>query len=597
MTSTIQRRAVALVAFVTLFGSPLTVRAEVVARPGVAESYGKLDLRFEENQGQTDGVVKYIARGDGYVVFLTASEAVLKLGSSAAKSEPAVIRMRVAGANKRPEVTGVDRQTTKTNYLIGNDATKWLRHVPSFAAVKYAEVYDGIDLVYHGNQRQLEYDFVVAPGADPRKIRLDFDGVKRLSIDGEGNLVLATSQGDLIQRKPVVYQDVDGERRFVDGRYIIRGRRGASFQVARYDTSRSLVIDPIFVYSSYLGGSTGDAGRAIAVDASGSAYVVGDTGSPDFPTAFPIQSTNPGAGGWEGFVAKLSPAGNSLEYSTYLGGTHEDLARGVAVDSAGSAYVVGRTSSPDFPTANPIQGLIRGTDAFIAKLSPEGDRLLYSTFLGGTGDDRGESIAVDQGGNAFVSGMTNSYASSSCQDCVPFPTVNAHQPALNGPTDPSLSREFDFFVAKVNAAGNALVYSTYFGGRAREYEYNRSRAIAVDSSGAAWITGETYSTDFPTLNPLQAAYGGAGDAIVAKFGPTGTLLYSSYLGATELDSGRAIAVDSGGDAYLTGYTASVNFPTVGALQPLNASNGDVFVHKDQSGRQQSALFDISRRYK
>jgi hypothetical protein len=470
--------------------------------------------------------------------------------------------MKLLGANPASDVSGVDEMPGKSNYFIGNDAKKWHTNVPMYAKVKYKSVYSGIDLVYYGNQRQLEYDFVVAPGADPRRIQLGVRGARKISRIEDGDLVLAMDAGEIRWHKPVAYQEKGGARQEIAVRYAINGKNRVGFQVADYDLRRPLFIDPL-IYSTYLGGSGGDQCTGIAVDNLGNAYVTGNTASTDFPTKNPLQPSY--NGGADAFVAKLNPSGSALVYSTYLGGSGGDGGYGIAVDSSGNAYITGQTSSTNFPTMSPLQPSIGGGyyDAFVAKLNATGSALVYSTYLGGSGADWGYSVAVDSSGNAYVTGYTGS---------ANFPTMNPLQPASG-----SNGVNGDAFLAKFDSTGSALVYSTYLGGSG----FDEGLAVAADNFGNAYVTGLSDSTDFPTMNPLQPTCGGNGCAFVAKLNPTGSaLLYSTYLGGSGGDAGQGIAVDSLGNAYVTGWTASTNFPTMNPLQPANAGGGaDAFVTK------------------
>jgi hypothetical protein len=469
-----------------------------------------------------------------------------------------VLRMKLRNANLAAKVTGQDELAGTSNYFIGNDPAKWRTNVPTYAKVKYEGIYPGIDLVYYGNQRQLEYDFIVAPGADPRRIAFDVRGAKRIRRDAHGDLVLKMGEGEIRWHKPVVYQEKNGARQEIAARYAITDTNRVAFELAKYDVSRPLYIDPL-IYSTYLGGSGGDFGSGIAVDSAGNAYVTGETMSTDFPTKNPLQPAN--AGSWAAFVAKINAAGSALVYSTYLGGSGGDGGSGIAVDSAGNAYVTGTTASTDFPLMNPLQGAFGGggQHAFVAKLNATGTALVYSTYLGGSGNDYGYGIAVDSSGNAYVTGGTYS---------TDFPTKNPLQGANAG--------GFDTFVSKINAAGSALVYSTYLGGSG----YDGSTGIAVDSAGNAYVVGWTGSTNFPTKNPLQPANAGGYDAFVSKINAAGSaLVYSTYLGGSGNDGGTGIAVDSAGNAYLTGFTYSTDFPTKNPLQGAYAGNEDVFVAK------------------
>jgi hypothetical protein len=615
----------------------ISVPAEI--QPKLLASYGKLPLGFEANQGQASGPVKFLARGHGYTIFLTADEVVLTLRKSSVVSgqssagtkqnpgirthEPegktgqrttdhgprttdhgqwtadSVLRMKLVGANVKATVTGAEELPGKSNYFIGNDPKKWRTNVSSYARVKYEGVYPGVDLVYYGNQRQLEYDFVVGPGADPNRIKLSFAGADGMRVDAaSGDLVLKVGEDEVRFHKPVVYQPAvaavsDRRRRSqsaatgeLDGSFVLASNNQVAFRVAGYDPKRALVIDPVLSYSTYLGGSgLGDYGSSIAVDAAGNAYVTGRTSSGDFPTFNPIQARE-APGEYSAFVAKLNPAGSALVYSTYLGGIGWDEGLGIAADAAGNAYVTGYTDSSDFPTVNPLQATNKalGFTAFVAKLNPAGGALVYSTYLGGSGEDEGWGIAVDAADNAYVTGWTTS---------TDFPTVNPFQAKCGSCTSPLYANAF---VAKLNPAGSALVYSTYLGGSGND----SGGGIAVDAAGNAYVTGFTESTDFPTANPLQATYSGGTcgtapytyacpDAFVTKLNPSGSALaYSTYLGGSGSNGGNGIAADAAGHAYVTGYTTSTDFPTANPLQGAcdncyyhgqNAWSGNAFVAK------------------
>jgi hypothetical protein len=496
----------------------------------VAAAYGNLPLSFEPNQGQTDARVKFLSRGPGYTFSLTPTEGVFGLRAATEKRqgrlrsqgpqpvESTVVRMKLAGANPTAEMRAVEPLPGKSNYFIGNDPSHWRTVIPNYRKVEARGVYPGVDLDYYGTGRQLEFDFIVQPGGNPDTIRMLFEGGKQPHIDDYGDLVVSTSLGEIRQHKPRVYQEANGERHAIDGRFVLKGRGQVGFEVLHYDRSRRLVIDPMLVYSTYLGGSLEDLASAIAVDGSGNAYVVGRTASTNFPTASPFQAANAG-GGLDAFVTKLNAAGSALIYSTYLGGASgpED-AFGIAVDTAGNAYVAGATGSTDFPTVNPLQAANGGgvNDAFVAKLNASGSALIYSTYLGGSLADTASGIAIDAAGNAYVGGFTAS---------TNFPTASPLQAASGGGPG-------DAFVAKLNAAGSALVYSTYLGGSGSD----RVSGIAVDGAGNMFVAGETSSTDFPTASPLQAVYGGGGDAFVTKLNAAGSaLIYSTYLGGSLLD--------------------------------------------------------------
>lgn len=578
------RNIIHVAAFVLVLSASSAIEAastiltgpDAVNQTQVRKAYGKLPLSFEANQGQSDPQVKFLSHGSGYTMFLTSTEMVLTLkqntnseihnaGNTLQNPKSTVLHIQLVGSNPAPQIEGLNELSGKSNYFVGSDPKKWHSLVSQYARVKYQRVYPGIDLVFYGNQQQLEYDFLVAPGADPKDIRLGFKGMDKLSLDDDGNLILHIANSEVIQRAPVIYQEINGVKQVIPGRYVLQGKDQVGFQLAAYDTDKPLVIDPVLFYSTYLGGNLSDTGIGIAVDASGNAYVTGRTQSTNFPIANSLQPTL--GGGFDAFVAKLSPTGSALIYVTYLGGILEDQGQHIFVDASGNAYITGRTNSPDFPIVNPLQSTLGGGfDAFVAKLNPTGSALVYSTYLGGSGDENVRSegdivgdIAVDSLGNAYVTGWTQS---------IDFPTANPLQPTLGG--------SFDAFVAKLNSTGSALDYSTYLGGTLDDRGYG----IAVDTSNNAYVTGETESANFPTANPLQPAFGGIKDAFVTKLNSTGSaLVYSTYLGGSVDDIGFDIAVDIFDNAYVTGKTESPDFPTANPLQPAIGGTKDAFVSK------------------
>lgn len=466
--------------------------------------------------------------------------------------------MKLLNANPKTGVSGQDELPGKSSYFIGNDPKKWHTNVRQFAKVHYENVYPGVDLVYYGHQRELEYDFVLQPGASPQAIRLGIEGAKRLRLE-HGDLVLTSAVGDVHLRSPHIYQEANGVRRKVHGGYVIKSKNEVGFEVAEYDRRRALVIDPVLAYSTYLGGSGADLGRGIAVDSGGNAYITGSTQSTDFPTVNAIQPT--GGNYSDAFVAKLNRDGTALIYSTYLGGHVDDIGKGIAVDSVGNVYVTGYTFSTDFPVANAIQPTLQGVpNAFVTEINADGNAFVYSTYLGGSSSDGGLGIAVDSAGNTYVTGWTTS---------TDFPTANPIQSTNHG--------DSDAFVTKIIAGGSRLAYSTYLGGSLSDF----GNGIAVDSLGRAYVVGQTNSTDLPTKNAFQPHYGGGEwDAFVTKIGAAGgAFVYSTYLGGNSYEIGDAIAVDSAGNAYLTGQTESSDFPTVNAFQPILKGPADAFVTK------------------
>ena len=608
--------------------------------PALLSAYANLPLSFEANRGQAKSDVQFLSRGKGYTLLLGSGEAVLCLQKPGVRSEtssdvaplpnfprppetpsgrgrrdeaeslaPAVLRMRLVGANTEAKATSLDWLPGKVNYFIGKDPAKWRTNIPTYGRVLYQNVYPGVDVLYYGNQGRLEYDFMVAPGADPDRITLQLetgnwklvDGQSQienrkskidapLRIDGNGDLLVTTDDGEVVFHKPVIYQpstnheagtknEETTNKELIDGRYSVAGNR-VTLEVANYDKTRPLFIDPTLTYSTYLGGSQGDVGYAVAVDSSGNAYIAGQTCSANFPTLSAEQPSL--AGQCDAFVTKLNATGTALVYSTYLGGSlglngspAGNSAAGIAVDSTGNAYVTGITNSNNFPTtAGSFQAAYQGgdSDAFITKLNPSGSALVYSTYLGGGDADSANAIAIDSSGDAFVTGETYSN---------PFPTtLGALQTTYGG--------RGDAFVTKLDPTGNALVYSSYLGGELQD----AGNGIAVDNVGSAFVTGSTYSIFFPVMHAIQGNCGGynpsnappcplARDAFVSKFSADGSaLVYSTYLGGSEDDVGTGIALDSLGAAYVAGFTTSIDFPVrPGALQSARAGTQNAFVTK------------------
>jgi subtilisin-like proprotein convertase family protein len=540
--------------------------------PVPSPSYGDLPLHFEPMPGPG-----FVARGTAHVLQLEPDEAVLTLCAESGRN--CALHLQWAGGNSQAALDGERLLPGRSHYLRGRDVTRWRTGVPHFSSVRYTGVYPGVDLLFYGEPRRLEYDFIVEPGADPSGIRLAFTleapspgGTASIvpALEPNGDLVFATPSGEVRLLSPRAYQESpDGLRQQVAASFLLGSRGDVAFRTGPYDSTRPLVIDPVLVYGTYLGGSGLDYAYDIAVDTVGNSYVIGNTMSTDFPVS-PI-ALQPENGGGEGvgdvFIAKLNPSGTSLVFCTYLGGSDNDGGVGIALDGERNVYVTGGTDSADFPvTPGSWQSeKAPGRDAFFSKLSGGGDALLYSTFLGGGASDCGVDLAIDGTGRAFVAGWTFS---------MDFPTTaGVSQPVFGG-------GHHDAFVCSLDAAGAGLLYSTYLGGAGQE----DARSIALDTGGHAYVTGYTSSQDFPvTPAAFQPAYqGGDFDAFVTKLDPEGAaLVYSTCLGGTEADSGRGIAVDAAGCAYVTGDTNSWNFPaTLGSFQPMfSGGDRDAFVYK------------------
>lgn len=525
----------------------------------ILATYDQLPLSFEPNQGQVAAGVQYFSPGVGYNLFLEAQQSVLQLQNGQGQA-PTDITTQLVGGAPNAAVTALSPQTGVSNYLIGADPSQWHIDVPHYAQVEYQNVYAHTNLVYYGNSGQLEYDFVVNPGGNPGYIRLAITGAQGLTLDAQGDLVLQTATGTVLERAPVVYQEIDGIRHDVAGRFVLQNNHSIGFAVGAYDATLPLVIDPTLTYSTYLGSSGYDQGNAIALDSSGDAYIAGSTTS-TIDTGSLIQSGN--AGGTDGFVVKLDSAGTGLGYYTYIGGSGYDSCTGIAVNSSGDAWVTGVTTSTNFPTKSPFQSSNAGSsNAFVACINSGGTALLSSSYLGGSGSDEGLAIALDSSGDAYITGTTSS---------TNFPTKVPLQSTNGGGNDA--------FVTEVSSAGTSLVYSSHLGGSG----YDAGNAIALDSSGNIYVAGTTGSTNFPVKNAIQTKSGGGTDAFVVKINKgEGSIAYATYLGGSNNDGASGIAADSSGNAYVTGFTSSTNFPTLSAYQTTNKGGMDAFVTKINS---------------
>jgi hypothetical protein len=547
-----------------------------------------LPLYFEANEGQMDSPAQFVARGRDFQFLISpdAAQFVLCKMTAPRNFSARAVRMQFAGANDRAQISGAEELSGKINYLTGNEPARWQTGVATFARVCVGQLYPGVNLAYYGNQRQLEYDFTVSPGTDPGVIAIRFDGADKMSINPAGELVLNLGGSEIRQPKPVIYQMAGGERREISGGYKILDAETVAFTVGDYNRSLPLVIDPILSYSTYFGGNSGEEAWAVAVDTNGFVYVAGQTFSTQFSANQPFATSGAFQTNYQGstltgddFVAKFDNAGSNLVYLTYLGGSADNVALGLAVDGSGDAFVAGYTDSTNFPTTpGALQTNISGkvitglgyypVDAFVAELGPAGNKLVYSTYLGGSEVDGATGIAVDSSGNAYITGFTSS---------TNFPvTTNAIQNHLQCPN--SAYYNANAFVAKIGAGGSPLIYSTYLGGT----NFDEGQSIAVDGANCAYVTGFTASTNFPVANAisnnLMNGYLLNGstnqqifddDAFVAKFGPAGTnLVYSTYLGGVNNDFASHIAVDAASNAYVTGWTVSTNFPNTVKLPSL-----------------------------
>lgn len=696
-----------------LLATVFCLQISLHAQQSVATSATRLrglPISFEENHGQVDSQVRYLARTGNSTIYFTPAQTVLTLLSHDSQKQPelSVLRLKWIGANPHAQILAEHPLPGRINYLIGRDSSQWHTGIPTYAQVRYRNLFPGVDAVFYGKESQLEYDLVLAPGVDPAKVSFALEGARSLQIADNGDLVLSLPNAEVRQIKPVVYQEDNGVRRLLSTRYVIHRDKTVSYEIAGYDSKLSLVIDPTLTYSTFasngsnfhivssvavdqsenayvtgvttvafpnkhpefgsqvgqnayvtkfspsggsliyttvFGGNSGDVGNAIAVDRLGNTYIAGETFSADFPTtpgAFEppadtldadngfITKLNPGGsafvyslllgggdsdqitalaldtqhrvyvtgftcstnffvknafkgvasgqgcsdGGGDAFVTRLNAAGTDVDYSTYLDGSFESNGNGIAVDSTFHAYVTGSTESSDFPVtpgafqttlkAQPIPNFpndILQSNAFVTKFSADGQSLVFSTFLGGTADDVAEAIALDPDGRACVTGNATS---------ADFPvTSGAFQKTRHGAND--------VFVTKFQISGGGLFYSTFLGGSGSD----GASSIAVDSLGRAYVAGGTSSTNFPVVNPIQAHLAGAQDAFVTKLSATGNaLLFSTYLGGAADETAVSIRLDSAGNAFVGGSTASANFPTTpGAFSRTKRPSTDGWVAK------------------
>ncbi|MFN7929481.1 MAG: SBBP repeat-containing protein [Blastocatellia bacterium] len=545
----------------------------------VTSPLAPLTLHFEKNQGQYPTALQFAARGKGFQVGITANEMVLcfaAASSHAPTSTPEdhrtrslrTLRLQLQQAQAAPVLEGVNPLAARTNYFRGKNAAQWHTEIQNYEQVRARNVYPGINLVYYGTPAQLEYDFEVAPGADPQRIAIALHGAERLRLSQEGDLVIKVGSAELRHKKPVAYQLINGTRHEVEARYQVSRHHTIRFQLGHYDATQPLVIDPVLIYSTLLGGSFQEGATLIRTDAAGNLYVLGDTQSADFPVANAAQpnkseaptpwcATSGGCG--DVFISKFDPTGRQLLFSTYLGGTFVENGLGMAVDSQGNVYVTGTTYSGDFPTtpgcfqSDRKGSYFVGQDVFVTKLSASGSVLVYSTYLGGSDNDRAFNLAIDAQGNAYIAGRTDS------RD---FPTKNP----LRSYQEDNGGR--DGFVAKLNAWGTELIYSTYLGGD----DVDQCNDIKVDADGNAYVTGSTASDDFPTtFGAYQSEWAGSDDVFVCKINPTGSaFVFSTLVGGAGGDIATSLALDAKGNVYVVGYSGSFDgdftFPLVNPLQ-------------------------------
>lgn len=538
--------------------APRIAVALAIAFAALSSRAAPLPLRFEVNVGQADARAAFVARTPHHALLLAPGEAWIAIASDPVR----VVHMRVEGASPQTDLRGERATGTRISYFRGADPAAWRRDVASFERVRARDIQPGVDLVYYGNEGELEFDFVAAPGAALDRIELRFAGSDAIEVAPGGDLALRVGGGVLALRAPVVYQEGQGGvREPVDGRFELRGRDVVGFRIGAHDPARPLVIDPVLSVATFLGGSLNDEGRAIATDAKGAIYVVGETISLDFPLAGPLQ---PGFGGGvqDIVVAKLDASGSKLVYATYLGGSLHDRGFAIAVDAYGGAVITGRTGSLDFPLVAPLQPVFGGggDDAFATKLAPDGASLDFSTYLGGASNDRGLAIGVDAFGEIAIGGITLS---------ANFPSVAAFQPSFGGGGG-------DGFVAKLRANGGALRFSSFVGGA----NTDNVRALALDAAGRIAICGDTSSADFPVAQPLQPSIGGGYDAWVGRVDPNGLALApATFLGGSGDDFALGCDTTPAGEVVAGGITTSPDLPLVNPVQTAPAGGLDAYMTK------------------
>ncbi len=558
-------------------------------------------LFFEKNMGQFDSEVDFVSRNDNLNLYLSSGHAKISFDPLDKKN---YIKIILLDTDQIPQSKGVNQKQGKINYFSGQEKETWQHNIPLYEKVTYQSVYPGINLLYYGNNGKFEYDFIVAPYIDYRIIKLKFEGIEKMELNGTGDLLLYTEQGTIVQKAPLVYQENNYEKQIIESQYLLTDNNQVSFQIADYDETRPLIIDPVLTYASYLGNKNNEEGNDIVVDSDRNTYIVGSTTSVDFPINNPLQNKH-GGGKYDLFVSKFD-ANNALVFTTYLGGSANDKGLSIAVDQTGYIYIAGETDSRDFPIRLPIQSTLSGNnncnegksdcnDAFIAKLNKDGSELLFSTYLGGNNKEIARSIAVDNEENVYIAGVTTSYN---------FPVQNEIQSTLKQQeasegklrelcgVSLSIKNYGDIFISKLDTKNISYIFSTYLGGTCVDAAFG----IDLDNSKNIFVTGMTASPDFPVqidadvcseLNiteeeclPFQENFKFQTDIFLLKLNPEGNkILYATYFGDSGAEIGLDVATDNAGSAYITGYTDS---PNLGHLNPFQGKHGggrDAFIAK------------------
>ncbi|HNQ29415.1 MAG TPA: SBBP repeat-containing protein, partial [Methanolinea sp.] len=526
---------------------------------GLQERVTTMPLLFIENAGQSDDEVEFVVISDGGSIFFTREGVTVKLVTLMEDTPAAtLVGYRFVGAEPSPRITGLDPLEGKVNFLVGNEPDGWRTGVPTWRAIRYHDLYRGVDLVYEGTPEGLKSAFTVAPGASPGDITLEYSGILGLVLAEDGSLHIKTSAGELVESAPVCYQEIDGEVIPVGACYVLKGSSRVGFMIGPYDQTCPLVIDPVMKYGLYLRGIGVAYGRSVALDDTGNAYLTGET----FPAPYTMSpgSNDMSGDGTDVVVAKINPDGTVPLYVTYIGGDGDDIGRGIRVDAEGNAYVTGQTASADYPVVNAVKSTLSGpSDAFATRLSQDGATLVFSTYLGGAQDDAGNAVALDSAGDIYIAGNT----------------MSSDFPGIRVPHNTNYGGNQDAFILKMSGDGSQVAFFEFIGGSKSDSGYG----VAVDSEGNSYVTGETFSLNFPVINAMQGSLAGGrlSDAFITKVSPDGSsFVYSTYLGGSQVDSARSIGVDAKGRAHVTGATILGVFPVKDAFQPVAGGCTDAF---------------------
>lgn len=518
-----------------------------------------INLNFQPNLGQIDSDVKFICKGLNYTLFFKTNEFIFKSFDYSSKKRH-FLKYKLLNSICTT-IEGLNNTKTRYNYFKGNNENKWICNIISYEKIKYHNVYNNIDLIYYNNGRNIEWDFILYPGSNPEDIKIEFPLKTNMNLDDEGNILVHINSNIMTIKKPYIYQNINNKIHPIDGSFNLSKSNIVSFNIDSYDLDHNLIIDPVLSYSTFLGGTGDDQIYGIALDSNKDIYVTGFTNSADFPTVNPIYSYK---GDYDVFITKIDSSGSFIIYSTYISGTFDEWANDICVDSSGNAYVTGFTKSSDFPTKDPIQSTKLGVkSAFLTKLDSTGSSLIYSTFIGGNKDDEAKSMALDSNNNVYLIGIT---------DSTNFPLISPYQSTI--------SNYNSAFICKVASSGNSLLYSTYLGGASIDEGYD----ITLDSNNNMYLTGTTYSSDFPTKNPIESSLSGQRSAFITILSADGSnLIFSTFLGGSGADDSNSIVIDNNNNIFIAGTTFSSDFPLVNPIQNTKSGFFSAFVCKIASG--------------